>query len=411
MATNDRIEKLVNIIIDLKGAEETEKSFKRVYNYAKKMAEEAKKGSEEAEPKVSKFMERWKLQAVTLGAAIAGLWTLTKYSSVASGIFNMLGASIGLLADMILVHLVDPAAWASEKILELAEAFEDLPEPIQKVISYALGLYGAFRLLKTLGILGLISTIVKGLLGLAGIDLAAVGLKIVTALETAAASGALAFVGALAAGLLLGLAGVAALVYSGALDWVSEMGRAFEDRFPWVMDILKILFGSIASFGVVAIDLVTGRIDKIPEDVGKVWDEMLAAWGRTWDRMKTHVGPVIQAIVDGIRSKVQGVVDWIGGLNPFSSWQMPTFSTTSLPRLPYFASGGYVERTGLAMLHAGEYVTNSFKATTRDSPRADAGGGKGVTIQQMILQGSFKDEYQMYMRFKTLLERETRRVV
>ncbi|MFA7121072.1 MAG: hypothetical protein WC277_06300, partial [Bacilli bacterium] len=158
MATNDRIEKLVNIIIDLKGAEETEKSFKRVYNYAKKMAEEAKKGSEEAEPKVSKFMERWKLQAVTLGAAIAGLWTLTKYSSVASGIFNMLGASIGLLADMILVHLVDPAAWASEKILELAEAFEDLPEPIQKVISYALGLYGAFRLLKTLGILGLIST-------------------------------------------------------------------------------------------------------------------------------------------------------------------------------------------------------------------------------------------------------------
>ncbi|MFA7120264.1 MAG: hypothetical protein WC277_02175, partial [Bacilli bacterium] len=372
---NDKIDRLVNIIIDLKGAEETEKSFKRVYEYAKKLAKESGTSSEEAEPKVSRFLERWKLQAVTLGAAVAGLWTLTKYSSVASGMMNMFGASIGLLADMILVHLLGPVDWLTEGVLDLAEAFEDLPEPIQKVISYALGLYGAFRLLKTLGILGLISTIVKGLLGLAGIDLAAVGLKIVTALETAAASGALAFVGALAAGLLLGLAGVAALVYSGALDWVGEMGRAFEDKFPWLMDVLKQLLWPLAALGIAAIDLVTGRIDKIPGDVLQILQEVYAAWERTWGRIYSLAGAAIGMIVTTIKTRVQGVVDWIGGLNPFAGWKAPSFSLPSLPSLPYFASGGHVETTGLAMLHRGEYVQNAFKAKTRDSPRQEGGGG------------------------------------
>ena len=408
---NDKIDRLVNIIIDLKGAEETEKSFKRVYEYAKKLAKESGTSSEEAEPKVSRFLERWKLQAVTLGAAVAGLWTLTKYSSVASGMMNMFGASIGLLADMILVHLLDPVDWLTEGILDLAEAFEGIPEPLQKLVSYAMGLYAAFRLLKALGIVSLFQGLLGSLLTLAGVDLAA---GLIPGLEAAMAAGGTAGVAAwltsIAAGLAVGLVVVAALVYSGALDWVGEMGRAFEEKCPWAMDILKGIFGSFASFGVLAIDLVTGRIDKIPEDVGKVMDETYAAWGRTWDRIKVLVDATIQTIATGIRSSIRGVVDWIGGLNPFAGWEAPSLSLPSLPSLPYFASGGHVETTGLAMLHRGEYVQNAFKAKTRDSPRQEGGGG-GITVQQVVLQGEFKDEYQMYKRFIALLEREKRRVV
>ncbi|MFA7121383.1 MAG: hypothetical protein WC277_07865, partial [Bacilli bacterium] len=66
---------------------------------------------------------------------------------------------------------------------------------------------------------------------------------------------------------------------------------------------------------------------------------------------------------------------------------------------------------GLAMLHRGEYVQNAFKAKTRDSPRQEGGGGGGITIQQLTLQGRDPDEYQMYKRFIALLEREKRRVV
>ena len=406
---DDKIEKLVTILLELKGSDEVQKDLEKMYETATKGNRDAKKSSEDAEPKIARFLERWKTQALTLGAAIAGLWTLTKYSSVASGMVNMLGASIGLLGDMLLVHLVDPAAWASEKILELAEWFEALPEPIQKLASYVLGLYGAFKVLKALGITGIFSSIAKGLLGLAGIDVAG---GIIAGLETAMAGGgaaaAAAWLAAVAAGLAIGLAGVAALVYSGALDWIAEIGRGFEDKFPWLMDVLKQLFWPLGALGVAVIDLVTGRIDKIPEDVGGVLKDTYEAWERTWDRIRSLVGGVIQAIVDGIRDKIRGVVDWIGGLNPFASWKMPSFSMPSI-KLPFFASGGHVEQTGLAMLHQGEYVTSSFKAKTRDG--SDRGTGKGISIGQVVLQGKFDSEYDMYRKFISLLEREGRRVV
>lgn len=406
---NDKIEKLVTILLELKGSDEVQKDLEKMYETATKGNRDAKKSSEDAEPKIARFLERWKTQALTLGAAIAGLWTLTKYSSVASGMVNMLGASIGLLGDMLLVHLVDPAAWASEKILELAEWFEALPEPIQKLASYVLGLYGAFKVLKALGITGIFSSIAKGLLGLAGIDVAG---GIIAGLETAMAGGgaaaAAAWLAAVAAGLAIGLAGVAALVYSGALDWIAEIGRGFEDKFPWLMDVLKQLLWPLTALGVAVIDLVTGRIDKIPEDVGGVLKDTYEAWERTWDRIRSLVGGVIQAIVDGIRDKIRGVVDWIGGLNPFASWKMPSFSMPSI-KLPFFASGGHVEQTGLAMLHQGEYVTSSFKAKTRDG--SDRGTGKGISIGQVVLQGKFDSEYDMYRKFISLLEREGRRVV
>ena len=406
---DDKIEKLVTILLELKGSDEVQKDLEKMYETATKGNRDAKKSSEDAEPKIARFLERWKTQALTLGAAIAGLWTLTKYSSVASGMVNMLGASIGLLGDMLLVHLVDPAAWASEKILELAEWFEALPEPIQKLASYVLGLYGAFKVLKALGITGIFSSIAKGLLGLAGIDVAG---GIIAGLETAMAGGgaaaAAAWLAAVAAGLAIGLAGVAALVYSGALDWIAEIGRGFEEQHQWLWDILKQIFWPLGALGVAVIDLVTGRIDKIPEDVGGVLKDTYEAWERTWDRIRSLVGGVIQAIVDGIRDKIRGVVDWIGGLNPFASWKMPSFSMPSI-KLPFFASGGHVEQTGLAMLHQGEYVTSSFKAKTRDG--SDRGTGKGISIGQVVLQGKFDSEYDMYRKFISLLEREGRRVV
>jgi len=432
---DDKIEKLVTILLELKGSDEVQKDLEKMYETATKGNRDAKKSSEDAEPKIARFLERWKTQALTLGAAIAGLWTLTKYSSVASGMVNMLGASIGLLGDMLLVHLVDPAAWASEKILELAEWFEALPEPIQKLASYVLGLYGAFKVLKALGITGIFSSIAKGLLGLAGIDVAG---GIIAGLETAMAGGgaaaAAAWLAAVAAGLAIGLAGVAALVYSGALDWVSEMGRAFEEKCPWFMDLVKSFFAPalalIGSLGIAAIDLVSGRIDKIPEDVGRVLDDIKGAMSRTgqrimdrikggaemtttlwswaWGKIKDSAVSTFTDLFSWVTDKIRGVVDWIGGFNPFASWKMPSFSMPSLPKLPFFASGGHVEQTGLAMLHRGEYVTSSFKAKTRDGVDREAGR---IQIQQVVLQGKFESEYDMYRRFITLLEREGRRAI
>ncbi len=406
---NDKIEKLVNILIEAKGVEETERSLNQMYDQAAKGSRDAKKGAEEAEPKINLFLQRWKTQALTLAAALGGLWGLARYSSVASGMMNMFGASVGLLGDVLLVHLAEPAEWASDKLTELADWFEDLPEPIQKLASYVLGLYGAFKVLKALGITGIFSSIAKGLLGLAGIDVAG---GIIAGLEAAMAGGgaaaAAAWLAAVAAGLAIGLAGVAALVYSGALDWIAEIGRGFEEKHQWLWDILKQIFWPLGALGVAVIDLVTGRIDKIPEDVGGVLKDTYEAWERTWDRIRSLVGGVIQVIVDGIRDKIRGVVDWIGSLNPFASWKMPSFSMPSI-KLPFFASGGYVEQTGLAMLHRGEYVTSSFKAKTRDG--SDRGTGKGISIGQVVLQGKFDSEYDMYRKFISLLEREGRRVV
>lgn len=100
----------------------------------------------------------------------------------------MLGSSIGLLGDTLLVHLADPMAWASEKIMELAEWFESLPDPIQKLTTYVLGLGAAFKILKTLGITSIFSSIAAGLLGLAGISTSG---GIIAGLEAAMAAGGL----------------------------------------------------------------------------------------------------------------------------------------------------------------------------------------------------------------------------
>ena len=85
----------------------------------------------------------------------------------------MLGASVGLLGDSLLEHLVDPIAWVSDKITELAEWFGYLPEPIQKLTTYILGLAVAFKIFKTLDITSIFSSIVGGLLCLVGIDVSA----------------------------------------------------------------------------------------------------------------------------------------------------------------------------------------------------------------------------------------------
>lgn len=68
----DKIERLVNILIELKGADETERAIDEMYDSAKKGSRDAKKGAEEAEPKVSLFLQRWKTQALTLAARLVG---------------------------------------------------------------------------------------------------------------------------------------------------------------------------------------------------------------------------------------------------------------------------------------------------------------------------------------------------
>lgn len=79
---NDKIEKLVNILIEAKGVEETEQALNPLYEERRRGSRDAKKGAEEAEPKSSLFLQRCKTQALILAAVIAGLWGLTKYSSV-----------------------------------------------------------------------------------------------------------------------------------------------------------------------------------------------------------------------------------------------------------------------------------------------------------------------------------------
>lgn len=439
-AADDKIEKFVNILVEMKGADEVQRDLERMYEAAKKGANESAKSADEAEPRVSKFLERWKTQALTLGAALAALWGLSKYSSVASGLVSMFGASLGLLADVILQDLVDPMNWLSEIIIDIADAFDGLPEPLRKIISYLTGLGIAIGILKKTGVLAFLSTLAARLLALGGVVVGEAGF--IAALEAAMAAGgtaaAVAWGATFLAGIALGLAGVAILFHSGALDWIDKAGRAFEQKFPWFQDILKTLWAPAGVLGVIAIDLVSGRIGEIPADVKRVLGESYDALKRTIDRILTIFGPVIDAIqvqwtvmwnyvkttaittftglASSIRNTIQSVVNWISGLNPFSGWKLPSLSSlTSSFTLPFFAAGGhYVEEGGLAMLHKGEYITSSFRAQVREAPDERnelTRGGGGISIGQVVLQGKFEDEHQMYRKFITLLEREGRRVV
>lgn len=426
MAQNT-VEKLVRILIEAKGADETQKqvdeTFDRSHEGMTQTADDAVRTSE----KVDDFLRRWKYQLSLVGAGLAGIYGLTKYSPVAAAGVNLLGASVGALASSILIYLLPEIIDLSLWLLDVKEKFDALPEPVKILTSKVLGLGLAFGALKVLGIVGLF----KGLAGLgvgalAGIfGITAEGGIVATLgamLAAGGAAAAAAVVAAVLAGIAAGLGAVWLLLETGFLDAVDEFGRFCDEKFPEMMDFLRVLLGPLALLGVAIVDIVKGDIDKIPEHLGEAWQQILDSAGRLQTKLLRVFSDIAQGITDFFAGIPGAVVDAIGGAGAAAGnwirenvpggdivvggleglWNLGTSIGSSLPR---FDAGGYVSRTGLAVVHEGEWIQNRYGATTR------GGEGSGGDTYYITITGQWKAQEDLYRDFIRRLKTDQRRIV
>ncbi len=99
------------------------------------------------------------------------------------------------------------------------------------------------------------------------------------------------------------------------------------------------------------------------------------------------LGTMIHGVWDGIVSKIKGAINFIiglingfiGGVDAIHVDVGPIHVGFAIPKVPYLASGGYVESTGLAMIHRGERVVPA-----RTSPIGGGGVGGGQAVNMYI---------------------------
>jgi TP901 family phage tail tape measure protein len=100
------------------------------------------------------------------------------------------------------------------------------------------------------------------------------------------------------------------------------------------------------------------------------------------------LGSTIKGVWDGIVGAIKGAINFIigiinafiGGIDNIQVNVGPVHVGFAIPKIPYLASGGYVESTGLAMIHRGEHVVPA-----RTSPIGAGGAGVGGQTVNMYV--------------------------
>lgn len=181
-AENNQVQKFIQILIKMAGVDESQKQSEKFYKTHHDGMGGAKKDSEEAAPKITEFLDRWKYELMLVGGAVAGIYGLIKYSSVAQTMTDLLGKSVGFLADIILISLLPVVIVLTEWILWLAKGFSELPPWIKDLIAWGIGLVvvleGVALALKILGLSAATTGLILG--ALAG---TAIGIIIVVELR------------------------------------------------------------------------------------------------------------------------------------------------------------------------------------------------------------------------------------
>lgn len=101
------------------------------------------------------------------------------------------------------------------------------------------------------------------------------------------------------------------------------------------------------------------------------------------------LGTTIHGVWDGIVDKIKGAINFIigiingfiGGIDKIHVDVGPIHVGFAIPKIPTLASGGYVESSGLAMIHRGEHVV---PARTSPIGAGGAGGAGGTAVNMTV---------------------------
>lgn len=129
----------------------------------------------------------------------------------------------------------------------------------------------------------------------------------------------------------------------------------------WLGGELSALPGRISAWINAIPGIVTGVFTKTKDGVTGKMNELLSAITGIWDR--------IRGIFDNIGRAVQGAIDAVNR----------GFSAGAKVGVRAYAEGGWVDKTGPAIVHQGEYVLSRDMLAGRKSIEAPIGGG-GTTV-------------------------------
>src|SRR5260221_8157259 len=148
---------------------------------------------------------------------------------------------------------------------------------------------------------------------------------------------------------------------------------AIATLFPIIVPIVAIIaivknWAAIMAWFASIFSGVGSFINSIIDSIGSAFSGLGSLISGVWNGI---VGDIKQAI-NWIISMIDG---FIGGIDSIGIDIGPVHIHPNIPQIPYLASGGYIESTGLAMVHAGESVV----------PARASSGGVGGT-QTFILE-------------------------
>lgn len=134
------------------------------------------------------------------------------------------------------------------------------------------------------------------------------------------------------------------------------------DTFNTIKGVIQIAWSLISGIFKIALDVISGN------------------WGQAWNDMKD----MFHGIWDGIVSIAKGAInliigfinDMIGGFDSIGIDVGPVHIHPNIPKIPLLASGGFIQSSGLAFVHAGEAVVPRAQTT----PLGSSGVGGGQTF-------------------------------
>jgi len=225
------------------------------------------------------------------------------------------------------------------------------------------------------------------------------------AAATIAATWPILLIGAIVAAVVFGII-QAVKHWADITKWFSDLWRTVSgwigDRFSWLGGVAHTVTSAIGSF-------FSGLGDRIQlwlyawrlafslagaafSQFGSFIHGIVSGIGDAFSGLGSLVHGVWDGIVGAIRSAINFIIGlingFIGGIDSIGIDIGPVHIHPNIPQIPYLAKGGYIESTGLAIVHQGEQVVPVARASSGGP--AGAGGVIHVHVymdSRQIAQG------------------------
>lgn len=140
------------------------------------------------------------------------------------------------------------------------------------------------------------------------------------------------------------------------------------------------------------INAIKGFFVGLGNGIASVWNKVIAKatsvvnWFRAMPgKIRSSLSGMFNGLWTGFRGAINRIIGAWNNLNftigggSFAGVSIPSVSLGT-PNLPYLATGGDIQRTGLAVVHQGERISKAAVAR-RSGPGTGSGGGGGATIR------------------------------